>query len=372
MVRTSNRSTDAETGADSSSAAWRTPLIQGLRRVAEGNFPAALPSLERAHRLGPNVPEVCLAYGRELLRVGDERGLALVEQAHDSSPRLTSATCELARHLAARGDFDRAKQVLACGRERHSGDPLLSLASGEVALDSGDLDEAEREANQVALHCSDSRYQEAARSILSRCANHRGLALAAEEKFTTAVFAFKRAHDLDPCWPGPLINMGAAFTRLGRHKRALGLYMQAERLAPQSSLVAYNIGLEHMELGDFSKARYWLERSTVLLKGSDADNREELAQAHRHLARVYLQLGAEARAVRSLEIASHFAGAGAEIWAELSEAHVHCGELSKARRAARIALALAPENERVREAWIVYARAKNRAQARKSPQRDSH
>jgi len=60
-----------------------------------------------------------------------------------------------------------------------------------------------------------------------------------------------------------------------------------------------------------------------------------LAQVHRTLARVYRELGADARAVRALEYASHLAGAGGEIWAELARAHVRCGELGKARRKLR-------------------------------------
>jgi len=341
---------------------WRIPLLAALRSIAEGNPHAALPLLERAHRLGPDVPEVCLAYGRELVRRGDSHGIELLERAHRDAPDLSAATCELARFLSDADDHERAIAIATEGLERHPADPLLRIVHAEVALAAGDIDAAVASARKALALAITDAHQHAANAVLARCENHVGLLLASTGELQQALFAFKRARDHDRLWATPITNMGTTFARLGHHRHALRLFRSAIDLVPDDSLLHYNLGLEHMALGEWREARAVLERAAGLLFASEP--RALAAQCQRTLALVYRELGSHARAVRALEVASHLVGAGADIWAELARAHVACGELGKARRAARIALALCPDSALVREAWSEYARARRRKRAR--------
>ncbi|MBT8494132.1 MAG: tetratricopeptide repeat protein [Deltaproteobacteria bacterium] len=345
---------------------WKPPLVAALRRMAAGDLSGALPHLEQAHRLGPDVPEVCLAYGRELARAGNRLGLDLLERAYRADRTLLSAGAELARQLAAIGELDRARSIadeLVCD---HPDDALARICRGEIAVDDRRLADAEADATRALnLANDDDKGTRAARALLARCHNQRGIERAESDDFESALFAFRRAADLDPEWSAPLTNMGAAFSRIGKHRRALDLYRQAADVEPDNPLPSFNIGLELIELGEWTTARSRLEHTVGALLASDRRSSSLLAQAHCALARVYRQLGADARAVRALEYASHLVGAGAEIWAELARAHIRCGELSKARRAARIALALAPDSDHVRQAWSEFAGLRARMRARR-------
>ncbi len=345
-----------------SRSGWRIHLVAALRCIAAGNSQAALPLLESAHRLGPEVPEVCLAYGRELVRLGDPTGVALLEHAHRQGSDLSAATCELARALSAADDHHRARLIAAEGLERHPLDPLLWIVHAEVALGAGDTDAATISAHRAIEVATTSAQVDAAHALLARCENHLGLALASAGELQQALFAFKRSRDHDPHWATPITNMGTTFARLGRHRHALSLFRRAAELVPDDPLLAYNLGLEHIALGEWHEARSVLERAADMLLSSEP--RTLAGQCQRTLARVYRALGSHARAVRALEVASHLLGAGADIWAELAQAHLACGEVGKARRAARIALALDPDHPLVRAAWSEYAKARRRMYGR--------
>jgi tetratricopeptide (TPR) repeat protein len=349
---------------------WKPPLITALRHLAAGESSRALPLLEQAYELGPEVPEVCLAYGRELARQGESLGITLLERAHDLDPSLLSAGAELARRLAERGDTHRGAAVARQLCNDHPDDPLAWICASELALGIDHLEEAENCASRaLELATNGDKADRAARALLARCHNQRGMERADAGDFESALFAFRRASELDSEWSAPFTNMGAAFSRIGKHRRALELYRQAASIEPDTALPLYNVGLELIELGEWNAARSQLEDTVRLLLASDDRSAGLLAQAHCALAKVYRHLGADARAVRALEYASHLVGAGAKIWAELARAHIRCGELSKARRAARIALAIAPESAEVRTAWQELADLRSRLRARR---REAH
>ena len=79
---------------------WRFHLVRGARCLEVGDFDGAKRHFGAAHRAAPEVPIVCLAWGRELLRSGElsESELQL-RRAWSLDPSLESAGFTLARLL---------------------------------------------------------------------------------------------------------------------------------------------------------------------------------------------------------------------------------------------------------------------------------
>ncbi|HET6611778.1 MAG TPA: tetratricopeptide repeat protein [Kofleriaceae bacterium] len=231
---------------------WRAELVRGLRRLRAGDLGHAERHFVHAHRCAPERPEVCFALGQERLR----RGLAaeaepLLRAAWDGDKTLVAAACALARCLAKGDQLDEAHAILDEASEKNGPVIAIEVVRGEMFLDDGRPAEA-RAAALAALALADgdgastgSRQtgRAASRALLSRVENQSGIDLAADGHMDAAVFAFKRATDLDPEWSGPVTNLGAALARMGRFSPARAAYERAIAIDPENPLPHLNLGL---------------------------------------------------------------------------------------------------------------------------------
>jgi tetratricopeptide (TPR) repeat protein len=248
---------------------WRIELARGLRRLAQGDTDGATACFARAHRGAPDRPEVCFALGRQRLRAGD---LAEAEPllARAWSSGLVVAAAALARCRARAGQRDEARAVLEAALAVAGDAPGLHVVRAELLLEDGRHEDARVALDRAAqvTTASAPATRAAITAAQARCHHEEGLALAARGEREAALFAFKRAFDLDPAWASPLVNMGAVLAELGRPARARACYERALVLDPENSVARFDLALLARARGDVATA----EREPRLAIATDPGN----------------------------------------------------------------------------------------------------
>jgi tetratricopeptide (TPR) repeat protein len=238
---------------------WQVHLKRGVRSLEAGQLDRAARHFAAAYRLAPDRPEVCLALGREYLRRGQlAQAEPLLRRAWEGNPGLAVAAAALARLLGVgRSDLKAAYAILDEGDRRHPDHPLLIVVRGELQLEEDDWVGARRSFERARDLGAENH---AVRSGLARTYNAEGIAHGEQRADERAIFAFKRACDLDPTWSGPFVNLGVVFARLGRPRRARTCYEKAAALEPDNPVAHFNLGNLLREAGDLEGARDCYER----------------------------------------------------------------------------------------------------------------
>jgi Flp pilus assembly protein TadD len=264
---------------------WRLEFRRGLEILRAGNFGQAAEHFARAHRLAPERAEVCYALGRERLRAGRvEEAESLLRAAWETNPNLLSAASALARCLGLYlSRYDEAEQVLGAAARR-AGDvgtdrAVLEVVRAELALEQNRFLDARTAAETALSLCApESITHDAACAALARLENQRGVELAEASQLEAALFAFKRAADLDPEWGGPVVNIGATFATMGRPRAARIAYQRALEIDPDNPVAHANLGRLCLEEGDFDSAVPLLRRA-VRIAPAEPDTWVALAAA---------------------------------------------------------------------------------------------
>lgn len=261
---------------ESDDPTWRSPFSRGLRALSQGEFDDAERWFARAHTLAPDQPEVAFALGREHLRRGryhDAR--PLLERAWESDHGFASAAASLARCVGVglrdrEGGLAVLDAATVVGIDRAS----LDVVRGEIHL-AFEEPVAARAAFVLAIamvsNTPDSAVvapgartaggvRRSAQAGLARAANLEGVLLGRQARLDEALFAFKRAADLDPQWAAPIVNLGAAFARLGRPARARSSFERALVLDPESTIALFNLAGLSNERGERAQAEGHLRR----------------------------------------------------------------------------------------------------------------
>lgn len=120
-------------------------LFRGMTLVLEGNPRAALPYLQNAYRDDPENATAVFHLANCFREVG-EYGTAITyyRRAIDLDPRIGEAWAHLAVLRWERGDRDVAQQLLKEGLSKNPQSFALHVAAGELALEVGRWDEAEK------------------------------------------------------------------------------------------------------------------------------------------------------------------------------------------------------------------------------------
>lgn len=320
---------------------WRAELKRGLELAEAGDTDGARAAFARAHALAPDEAEPAFALGREEQRRGRlseaERLLRLARLARPAWPLGAAA---LARVIVARAQptprlaIAEARRVLAPARAAAPQNPVLLLVEGELLLEEERADDARR----AFVEARDAGADAAAVAAgLARAENLHAIALAASGRADEAIFAFKRAADLDPRWAPPRANLGALWQRLGKPRRALEQYRRALALDPTHGPACFNLGLLLRERGDLDgAARAFAAALTANPPHPDA--RVELALA-------LCDRGEHARAILLFEEELRWGkSAPATVYTNLGVACLAGGDRARAESAFRQALAHAPEH----------------------------
>jgi Flp pilus assembly protein TadD len=320
---------------------WRGELRRGLERLRNGEFDAAESHFARAHRLAPDRAEVCFAFGRERLRRGDlVEAEALLAQAWKLDGSLMSAAAFLARCIGLdRREFARAHLVLAEAYARHGRAAPLCMVEAELLLEEGRTTEAQATADEVlAQDDAPDGARDAARALLSRVFNLEGLARAGRGEMEAALFAFRRAADLDPEWSAPVANLGAAFESIGRFDRARAAYERALAVEPDSATTRFNLARLLRERGEPRAALGLLERP------ARPDGAHEAPELVALRAELYIQGGQLERATEILAQAVARSPQHPGAWVDLAAGWLAAGDRVRAEECLRIALDLAPDH----------------------------
>jgi tetratricopeptide (TPR) repeat protein len=227
--------------AVSSPRRWRFYLWRGARSLESGDLRGAQRHFAAAYREAPDEPLVCLAWGRELQRAGDPAAAEkLLRRAWEADPDLDSAGLHLARLLGLHLERpDDAEAILdrLCARRGESAAALLLAA--ELRLRQPAEHEAAKELLERALSLGADEHD--VRLGLSRAFNAEGVSLSQAGEHHRALFALKRAADLDPGWSGPYVNLGAILERLGQLAQAQREYRRALRIEPRNPVALFNL-----------------------------------------------------------------------------------------------------------------------------------
>lgn len=232
---------------------WRLYLSRGKRNLEQGNYQQATEAFEKAFEEAPEEPHVQLAVGREWMRQGRfEEAETLLTKACQAMKHSTTAAVALSRLLGLHLNkpqeaFERIHQALSTCDEAAP----LHVIRGELLLEEGAYLEA-RAAFGQAL--DDPVSAEAAKIGLARTYNAEGIDLSSEGKLESAIFAFKRAADLEPDWSGPYVNMGVVFGRLNRTLKAVEAYTAALEREPSNPVAFFNLGTAQHRLGRYHEA----------------------------------------------------------------------------------------------------------------------
>ena len=310
-----------------------------------GEFARAESHFIRAHHWAPRIPEVCYALGRERLRSGKiDEAEELLRTAWEGDPSLIGASATLARCLAIyQRRFAEAHTVLDQA-EAAGTNAMLAVVRSEVHIEEGRTAEAAIAA-ETALACCDSdasagresaSTREAARAALARVHNQRGIDLLSCDQADCALFAFKRAGDLDPRWSSPRVNMGAAFVDMGKCERALVAFEAAIAADPDDPEAHYHLGVNLLDRGDLARARAALEVAVDL----DPDP----VEARTALAQTYLSLGDVAPALTLLAKIADEVPTDANSWVNLGAALCANEDREGAEPAFRRALEIDPQH----------------------------
>jgi tetratricopeptide (TPR) repeat protein len=314
---------------------WRVHLRRGVRSLEAGHHDRAARHFAAAYKLAPERPEVCLALGREYLRRG-QLGQAepLLRRAWEGGPTLAAAAAALVRLLGVgKGESKAARLVLEEALRRHPDHPLLLVVRGELDLEDEQFEVA-RASFERARGCGAD--PASVRAGLARTYNAEGIACGDEAADDQAIFAFKRACDLDPSWSGPHVNLGVAFTRLGRRRRARTCYERAIAIEPDNPVAFFNLGNLLRDTGDLSGAVECYER--VL------DLSPEYPGVRVALAGTLADQGRYPRAIELYREALDGEAETASLWGDLGLALIAHGDEDEGERCLRRAIELDPDS----------------------------
>ena len=316
---------------------WRAEVARGLALDERGDGDAARAAFARAHALAPD--EAQPAY--LLARAEERRGRLLEAErlyrlALAARPDWPLAAIKLARLVVDRAQptltaaLAEARRVLAPAHKTHPRHHLLQLVEAQLLLDEDRVDESRALMEALKAGGFDAPAWE---RQMARVENLSGIALSRAGHDDAALFAFKRACDLDPRWAPPRANLGALWQRLQRPQKALAEYRRALELDPTHGLAHFNLGLLLRERGDLDGAA----RAFAAAVAADPPHPDARVQ----LALTLSDDGEHLRAILLLEEELRHGNCHAPtIYTHLGVACLQAGEPSRAESALRQALAL--------------------------------
>jgi Flp pilus assembly protein TadD len=171
--------------------------------------------------------------------------------------------------------------------------PLLARA--QQLLSAGEWQDARVIILTVTKQCADS----------AQAYNLLGISYDQEGRFEEAEEAYGKAIELAPGWAGFRNNLAASYLHSGNRAKAVHEFQEALRLDPHNRFAEVNLGNYYFERKNYRLALEYLRKAGVDRSGDPVLLLE--------IARAYFATGEEQRALRSVAIISHIAGAGPKV-----------------------------------------------------------
>ncbi|WP_437279616.1 tetratricopeptide repeat protein [Sorangium sp. So ce375] len=274
-------------------------------------------------------PQVAYWLGRTELALGNKKE---AEQAYldavkstENLPEVVDAYVALASLLSSVGRNEAAAEKLSEATAKFPDLPALHKAKAEVALQTGRYDEARQEL-ELALAKEDdlgSQFK-------------LGVAYRRLRRFDDAARVFDKVTAADKDYPGLALERGLLFEETGQSERALEMYADALRKAPNDIDLKLRVGSTQVMAGHASQAEPILRD---VLK-----DRANSAEANHFLGRALLVRGTNtAEALRFLERAAEIDPNRAEYHLYVGWGANETGQTARAEMALRRALELDAE-----------------------------
>ncbi len=231
-------------------------FLMGLTRARLGRSEAAIPSLEQAVRLDPDIPErlnaLAQAYeatGRDALKT--ER---LYRRALDLEPALADVRVNYGRFLEKQGRLDEAVDQYRLAIEEK---PWLAAAHynlGTAFLQQGAFEDAEA----TLLHALDLQpdYPQALGNL--------GLLYASQDQPEKARVQFERAVAVAPGNATALGNLGTYHLNQDNLPQAIDLLSRAVEADPSYLDAVLKLSLAHFRNDDMEQARQFAQKALAL------------------------------------------------------------------------------------------------------------
>jgi tetratricopeptide (TPR) repeat protein len=304
-----------------------------MANLQEGKHSYALRAFEKALELAPEEPQVLIALGRERLRQGRyQESEDLLRKALTKQPDSAAAAAALARVLGLHNQkCEEALNIIEQSLKICQEVASLRVIQGELLLEEGNFAEA-RQSFEYAL--ADALAGEAARLGLARTFNAEGIVLCERGLYEPAIFAFKRAANLDPLWSGPHVNLGVVFGKIGKSPKAIESYAMALERDPNNPVAYYNLGVAQQELGKCAEAVCTFEELLLIapdyphIRGTLANALGEMKEFDRAIALFLEELDIDSECV--------------SCWSSLGLAYICSGSVERGEQCLRRALEIDP------------------------------
>jgi Tfp pilus assembly protein PilF len=241
----------------------------GLARYELGHLQEAIPALERAAELDPEIPErlnaLAQAYeaaGRDTSKIG-----ALYRRALEIQPAVAEIRVNYGRFLEARGELDAARLQYEKVVDEHEW-----LAIGHYNLGTAYVREGRTQAAEEALlRAIELRpnYPEALTNLGALYAN--------ENRTQQARTYMERAVDAAPDHQDALNNLGVFYVRHEQPKNAVSILQRALEAAPDDPNILANLGLAYFRIEQYDRAREYARRA--LERSSSHELARQILQA---------------------------------------------------------------------------------------------
>ena len=233
----------------------------GFGLVTLGRFEEAEAPLEKAVRLGPDVPERLntLALLYERLGRAPQRIEGLFRHALDVQPAEAAIRVNYGRFLETEGHEQEAARQY---REAMSHQPSLATAHynlGTLLVKQGEIEEGLK-ALAEAIHL-DPDYEDAYGNL--------AVVLAAQGQNAEALIYFRRAVDAAPNDPVALNNLGSFYLNQGQDAQSVQLLRKAVELDPDYVDALVNLALALVRTGRDAEALEYANRVLAIDPGNE-------------------------------------------------------------------------------------------------------
>lgn len=344
--------------ADPSPSRWRWTYYRALLRSERGGGEALSAALREVLALAPDFGPAWLrlgdaefkegrsdraeeAWNRAVTAPEPERAPAKSPKHTPDAPVSAYASLGLARIALARGDADRARQILEsiATRAPRFGPAVRLLAESYIALDrTADADRASYRANRLPPYAP---YADPMVDALARESRHSTFLLrqAAEADLGAnaewSEFLTRRAMAFDQENPDVVSRLARILRTLGRSDEALEFFALYNRMVPGDPQGLSAIGSCLSDLGRFAEAEPFLRSA---LEGVDD------ALTHYNLGALLSATGRFDEAIIEYERALARDPADADARSNLAAVLVRQGKTARASQELARVLALDPEN----------------------------
>ena len=294
-------------------------------KLAMGNAKEAKEALKKLR--GDKPKEIMVAYwlGRTEEALGNRKEaeanyVESIKAGGESTPEVVEAFVALARLLSANGKPEEATAKLSEANKLFPGSPALDKARGELALEGGRLEEAVQSFQRALAHQEDL----GARFLLGvteRRLRHTDAALKLFDEVTS----------FDKDFPGLALERGLLFEQTGQSDRAIEMYNDALRKAPDDLDLQFRVASTQVTAGHAKQA--------IPLLRELQRKRGMTAEINHFLGRALLVSGSNlAEAMRFLKVAADQDPTPAQYWLYVGWAGNEIGQPAEAEQALARAL----------------------------------